>query len=166
MTNDAANITRQSSASLREVTVDTFRAVCDLSDTLSEAHQHMVAPNVQSIAQAYFSRHAWFRAIYADETPVGFLMLHIGTSPGERLQFPGYFLWRLMVAAPYQGLGLGRRAIELVMDKIRAEGATELLASCGQGEGSPEGFYHKLGFRRDGTMYGDEVGLRLELGNR
>ena len=166
MTNNAASITRQSAVSLREVTIQTFGAICDLSDTLSEAHSHMVAPNVRSIALAYFSRHAWFRAIYADETPVGFLMLHIGTSPEERIQVPGYFLWRLMIAAPYQGLGFGRRAMELVMDKIRAEGATELLASCHQGEGSPEGFYRKLGFRPDGTMFGHEVGLRLELGNR
>jgi len=39
----------------------------------------------------------------------------------------------------------------------------ELLVSCGQGEGSPEGFYLRMGFKHDGKMYGDEIGLSLSL---
>jgi diamine N-acetyltransferase len=163
VTHDADRIGRHSTVSLRQVTIQTLGAICDLSDTLDEAQSRMVAENVHSIAEAYFSRHAWFRAIYADETPVGFVMLHIGTSPGESIQIPGYFLWRLMIAAPYQGLGFGRRTLELVFDKIRTEGGTELTTSCFPGEGSAMGFYRKLGFEPDGTMHGGEVGLSRTL---
>lgn len=143
---------------LREVTAETVREICRLSDTLAPPKKYMVAPNAISIAEAYFNEHAWFRAIYADETPVGFLMLY--DDPEE----PEYFLWRLMVAGPHHGKGFGRRAIELLVDYVKTRpGATVLETSCGQGPGSPEGFYRKLGFERTGKMLGHEVGLSLKL---
>jgi diamine N-acetyltransferase len=151
-------LTADSVVSLREVTQDTVIAVCKLSDTLSPAHRRMVAPNSVSIAEAHYEPRAWFRAIYAGETPVGFIMLY--DSPEEKT----YFLWRLMIAAEHQGKGYGRRAVEQLIDYVRTRpDATELIVSCGEGEGSPEGFYHRLGFRRNGRMYDGEVGLALPL---
>jgi diamine N-acetyltransferase len=150
--------TRESTVSLREITEETVEEIINLSKTLSEAQRKMVADNAKSIAQAHFSKHAWFRAIYAGETPVGFIMLY--DNPDE----PEYFLWRFMVAGPHQGKGYGRKAIDLLLDYVRTRpGAKELLTSCVEGEASPEGFYRRLGFERNGQMYGDEVGLRLEL---
>jgi diamine N-acetyltransferase len=143
---------------LREINEDNLREVCDLSRTLSDAQRHMVADNSLSIAQGCYSKHAWFRAIYAGETPVGFLMLY------DDPETPEYFLWRLMIAGPYQRMGYGRRAVEMLIEHVKARpGARELLVSCGEGEASPEGFYLQLGFRRDGKMYDDEVGLSLPL---
>ena len=49
--------------SLREVTAETVRTVCDLS--VAPDQRRFVATNAQSIAEAYFSREAWFRAVYA-----------------------------------------------------------------------------------------------------
>jgi len=147
--------------SLREVTGETVRAICRLSDTLTPPRKYMVAPNAVSIAEAHFEPKAWFRAIYADEKPVGFIMLY--DDPGE----PMFFLWRLMVATAHQGKGFGRRAVELLLDYVQTRpGATELLVSCGEGAGSPEGFYQELGFRRNGKTYGDEVGLVLPVAQR
>jgi diamine N-acetyltransferase len=144
--------------SLREITAETVREVCKLSDTLTPPRKYFVAPNAVSIAQAYFEPKAWFRAIYADETPVGFLMLY--DDPDE----PEFFLWRLMVAGPHHGKGFGRRAIDLLVDYVKTKpGAKVLETSCGQGPGSPEGFYRKLGFERNGKMVGHEVGLTLGL---
>jgi diamine N-acetyltransferase len=155
---DDTSIGPEAVVSLREITGETVRDICRLSDTLTPPQSHMVAPNAVSIAEAHFDPHAWFRAIYADETPVGFIMLY--DAPEE----PVYFLWRLMVAAPHQGKGFGRRAVEQLIERVRTRpGATELVVSCGEGDGSPEGFYRKLGFRGNGKMYGDEVGLSLAL---
>lgn len=153
---------RDAVISLREVTAETVRTICKLSDTLSDAQKRMVAPNAVSIAEAHFSEHAWFRAIYADDTPVGFVMLYIGPD-NEEPSKEVHFLWRYMIAGPHQGKGYGRRVLQLVIMDIKARGATELFTSCGEGEASPEGFYRSLGFERDGNMYGDEVGLRLKL---
>lgn len=55
-----------------EITKDTVRAVCKL-DAGDGGRQ--VAPNAVSIAQAYFHREAWFRAIHADAALVGLLTL-------------------------------------------------------------------------------------------
>jgi diamine N-acetyltransferase len=148
---------------LRKVTADTVRAICRLTDTLMPPEKYFVAPNAVSIAQAHFEPKAWFRAIYADETPVGFVMLYDdpGDPPGHE---PDYFLWRFMVAGPHHGKGFGRRGIELLIEYVKTRpGATALETSCGEGPGSPEGFYRKLGFERSGQMLDDEVGLRLRL---
>ena len=144
--------------SLREITAETVVTICRLSETLVEPQKRMVAPNAISIAQAHFSKHAWFRAIYADDEPVGFIMLY--DNPDE----PTYFLWRLMVAVPHQGKGYGRKAIEHLIEYVKTrQRATELLVSCGQGEGSPEGFYQALGFQRNGQLEGNEVVLSLAV---
>lgn len=144
--------------SLREITAETLRPIIRLSDTLTPPKKYMVAPNAVSIAEAYFEKKAWFRAVYADETPVGFVMLY--DDPDE----PDYFLWRFMIAEPHHGKGYGRRALQLLIDYVKTRpGATALETSCGQGPGSPEGFYRKIGFERSGKMIDDEVGLILSL---
>lgn len=152
------NVNANSIVSFQEITEDPVVTICNLSDTLSPQQKKFVAPNAQSIAQAYFNEHFWFRAIYADNTPVGFIMLY--DDPGE----PVYFLWRFMIAGPYQGLTFGKKAIRLLIDHVRTHpGAQELLVSCAEGEGSPEGFYRKLGFVRTGRLQGDEIVLSLAL---
>ena len=156
---DATAVGPDAQVSLREVTAETLFVVCQLSNTLTELQKHMVAPNAYSIAEAHFAQYAWFRAIYADEVPVGFIMLH-DTAEEE----PGYLIWRLMIGGPYQGMGFGRRAVALLIDYVRTRpGATELLTSCHLGEGSPEGFYLKVGFKHTGKMHGNEAVLSIPL---
>jgi diamine N-acetyltransferase len=143
---------------LREITKETVLQICDLSDTLLESQHKMVAPNTISIAQAHFSDHAWFRAIYADETPVGFIMLY------DDADKPEYFMWRLMVADPHQRKGYGRRAVELLIDYVRTKpGAKELLTSYVPIEGGPKEFYLKLGFEPTGEVDEGEIVVRLAL---
>ncbi len=144
--------------SFREITRETVISICRLSDTLSDAQKRMVAPNAQSIAEAYFEPYAWFRAIYANDTPIGFVMLY--DDPNE----PKYFLWRLMIAGPWQRCGYGKEAMSLLIAYVRTRpGARELLVSCEEGEASPEGFYERLGFRRNGEVLNGEVVLSLEI---
>ena len=143
--------------SLREVTADTVRTICAL--TVAPSQQGFVAPNAVSIAEAYFTPAAWFRAIYADETPVGFVMLERDPERHE------YGLWRFMIAEPFQRSGYGRRALELVVDDIRSSDpdATELLTSWAPGEGGPEPFYVKFGFVATGEVEEGELMGRFRL---
>lgn len=143
--------------SLREVTQDTVRDICRLQ--VGPGQDRFVAPNAVSIAQAHFEPKAWFRAIYADEEPVGFLMLY------EDREKPEYFLWRLMVAAEHQGKGYGRRALELLVERVRGlPGARELGTSYVPGADGPEGFYKRFGFIDSGEMDDGEAACRLPLG--
>jgi diamine N-acetyltransferase len=153
---EAAIVTQESDITLREITGDTVRTICNLK--VSEPQNSFVAPNAVSIAQAYFAETAWFRAIYAGDTPVGFLMLDKNTKK------PEYFLWRLMIDEKYQRMGFGYKAMKLLIEYVKGlPGATEFLTSCVPGEGSPEDFYNKLGFTRTGEMDGVEVVMRLPL---
>jgi diamine N-acetyltransferase len=143
--------------SLREVTADTVRAICRL--TVRPDQQEFVAPNAISIAQAHFTPSAWFRAIYADETPVGFVMLERSNETHE------YGLWRYMIAAGHQGKGYGRRGLELVIEDIRAADpdATELTTSWYPAPGGPEPFYLGFGFVPTGEIDDEEIVGRLDL---
>src|SRR3972149_6826004 len=153
---DGQEVSLDAVVSLREVTAETVRQVCKLSDTLPEAQQKMVAPNAVSIAQAHFSDKAWFRAVYADEVLVGFVMLY--EAPEEHQ----YYLWRLMIAGPYQGLGYGKRALELLIEYVRTRpGAEGLYTSYVPAEGGPQGFYRKLGFEPTGEVDGGELVAKL-----
>jgi len=146
----------RSVVTLCEVTEDTVRAICDLS--VRDEQRKFVAPNAVSVAQAYFSGYAWFRAIYAEETPVGFLMLH------DQPETPEYYLWRFMIDARYQSMGYGRSALGLLVEHVKTRPhATELLTSVLQADGGPQGFYEKMGFKLTGEYEEGEAMMRLLL---
>lgn len=141
---------------LKEITKDNLTDVLKLK--VGEGQDGFVADNSVSIAQAHYSDYAWFRAIYADDIPVGFIMLSDNPEEGD------YFLWRLMVDGKYQGQGYGKKAVELLVDYVKTRpNANELLVSYGEGEAGPAKFYEKLGFVPNGEKYGDEVGASLKL---
>lgn len=147
----------------KRITANTVVQICSLSETLTLQQRKMVADNARSIAQAHFSENTWMRAIYADETPVGFLMLHTGSDYEDGIDCPGVFLWRFMIAGPFQRKGFGKKAMKRLIAHLRAQGVGELYTSCGQGDESPEGFYRRLGFTPTGELYGDEIELVLRL---
>jgi diamine N-acetyltransferase len=143
---------------LAEITEDTAPGILLLSETLTEPQRSMVADNAVSIAQGHFSPYAWFRAIHAGKAPVGFLMLY------DNAEEPDYFLWRFMIAEPYQGRGYGRQAIDCLLEYVRTRPNAKVLeVSCSQGPGSPEVFYQRLGFIPTGELLGEEVVLKLDL---
>lgn len=142
---------------LREITRDSVRAICKLE--VAPEQRGFVAPNAVSIAQAHFEPKAWFRAIYAGDTPVGFVMLR------DDAEAEDYFLWRLMVAAEHQGKGYGRRALDLLVEHVRSRpGARTLRSSYIPGDAGPAGFYRRYGFVETGEIHGTEVVIRLDLG--
>ena len=141
---------------LREITAGTVRTICDLE--VRPEQRGYVAPNAVSIAQAHFQPRAWFRAVYADETPVGFAMLDLNVEQRE------YFLWRFMIAGEHQGKGYGRGALDRVVEHVRGlPGGRTLYSSYREGEQSPGGFYRAYGFVETGEVKGDEVQIRLDL---
>src|SRR5918999_3264218 len=105
----------------------------------------------------------WYRAIYADDEPVGFVMLSWNVTPDPPRIIGPWFLWKLLIDARHQRRGYGRAAVRLVADIVRSEGATELLTSYVPGDGEPWPFYRSLGFRPTGDL--DENGeIILSLG--
>lgn len=148
--------------SLREITAETVRAVIKLAVT--EYQNRFVAPNAVSLAQALFSPQAWYRAIYLDEEPVGFVMLSDDSLLSPPREHAEIGVWRFMVDAKHQRQGIGRAAMQLVIEHVRRKGLFEKLAiSYVPGEGSPEPLYRSLGFEPTGEIDEGEVVMTLAL---
>ena len=156
MTLDASKV------SLREITSETVIPVVRLS--VAENQKHFVAPNAVSLAQALFAPEAWYRAIYHEEDLVGFVMLHDESLRSPAPAEPAVGVWRLMVDTRFQSRGIGRAALQLVVEHVRSKGLFKTLQlSYVPGPGCPELFYLSLGFRHTGQMDGQEVVLALPL---
>ena len=148
--------------SLRKITAETVRAVTKLS--VAESQKGFVASNAVSLAQALFSPEAWYRAIYFADELVGFVMLadeSLGPAPPEK---PGIGVWRFMIDEKFQGKGIGRAALLLVIKHVREKSVFDALElSYVPGPGCPEPFYLGLGFRHTGTVDEGEVVLEFPL---
>jgi diamine N-acetyltransferase len=140
---------------LREITSETVRGVCGLE--VAEEQRSFVAPNALSIAEAHFTPHHWMRAIYADGDPVGFLLTY------EDPEEDSFWVWRFMVDARRQRQGIGRQAMELLLDRWRSLGATAAALSVIPANRKTIAFYQSLGFQLTGEEEGRELVMRREL---
>lgn len=146
----------QAGVHLRVVDTGNVRAACKLE---MEPGQHrFVAPVAVSLAEAYVQPDvAWPRLIYDGESMVGFVMAEFDKTEGE------YYLWRLNIAAGHQRNGYGTFAVSEVARESKRRGATTLLTSYVPGEGTPQGFYERLGFIPTGAVDEGEIVMSKSL---
>ncbi|MER5552846.1 GNAT family N-acetyltransferase [Streptomyces sp. NPDC002793] len=149
---------------LEKVTPDNVLDACRLK--VAPGQERFVAPVARSLAEAYAEPGtAWPRLVYDGDRLVAFVMAFFDvrfdpTNPEDRLRSG---LWRLAVADGEQGKGYGRFAVEAVCEEILRRGQKRVTVSWVEGEGGPEGFYLRLGFRRTGEMDEDEVVAEMDL---
>jgi len=148
----------------RKITAANLESVLALRTTPEQGR--FVSSIANSMAEAAECPEAkpWHRAVYADERPVGFVMLSWNVEP----QPPGikgpWFLWKLLIDYRHQRQGYGQEVVRQVVDLVRANGGTELLTSYVPGEHGPAGFYSLLGFTPTGDVDPDgEIMMRLDL---
>jgi len=155
-----------SGVSLREITDQNREAVVALRIAVSqEGYVSSVADSLEE-ARDTPEGNPWYRAVYADDQPVGFVMLSWDVTPDPPRIIGPWFLWKLLIDERYQGCGYGREAVRLVARIARDQGASELLTSYVAGDSSPESFYRQIGFVPTGEE--DEKGekvLALRLRN-
>ena len=145
-----------SDVTLREISQDTVTQIMALK--VGPDQEHLVATNAQSIAEAHFNKDAWFRAIYAGDTLVGFVMI------SDIIKKAEYFLLRFMIDARYQRSNFGRRVTELLINHVRTRpNAEELYVSYHGGEGGPEGFYQRFEFEPTGEIEDGEIIAKMKL---
>jgi diamine N-acetyltransferase len=132
--------------------------------TVSPAQERFVAGVAESLVEAVEepAGRAIYWAIYAEDVPVGFVMI------SDEVDAPGYisqYLWRLLIDQRYQGRGYGAAALDLIVEYFRRRSGVEVMwTSCGEGDGSPLGFYERYGFTQTGDrVFDDEILLRLEI---
>ncbi|SFD76880.1 diamine N-acetyltransferase [Paenibacillus catalpae] len=109
---------------LRKITLDNRRAIFNLE--VSEDQRQFVASNLSSVASCYVlatnGGHPFPFAIYADEQPVGFVMITYKLTSYDlpTMADDAYCILRLMIASQYQNRGYGREAMAKILEFIRS----------------------------------------------
>ena len=158
MTSISSNSTpsKEATITLREVDKDNWVTVAELKP--GKGRRGNVEKNIWSICSGQLAPDTFLRAVYADETPVGLLLMEICDSTDT------YFIWRFMIDGQYQKLGYGQRSIRLAIAHVRQHHPqAKRMTLCstppeGKGhkkpkmvvrpEDSPFKFYEKLGFKQ------------------
>jgi diamine N-acetyltransferase len=147
--------------SLQEINHENLESVLVLQVTESQK-KHYPRSNAQSIAEGHYPADddpVWIRAIYADGTPVGFLMTSEAPDQGE------YFLWRIMIDAEYQSKGYAAQAVGQLIQRVKDTPNGKSLITSHLEENKLAGrFFENLGFSYTGEMLGElDCLMRLDL---
>ena len=125
---------------------------------VKEEQKDQVAPNPVSIAEGHYSDEAWFRGIYFNDTPVGFVMLWIDKEK------PKYWVWRYMIDKNQQGKGYGKAALIQVIDFLKTmPNIEEICLSYVPKENGADAFYTKLGFIDTGEEKEGEILMKYMI---
>ena len=144
---------------LEPIDESNFEAVVALD--VQDDQRHLVASNTRSIAQAYIYKHAEPYALKSGDTIVGFTMLYPLTSHGEPAVVN---LVRIMIHSTYQRQGLGRTALESIIENIRRRpGARAVQLSVLPENLGAIRLYEAAGFTDTGQVVEGEQVYRLRL---
>jgi diamine N-acetyltransferase len=137
----------------------TVRAREFLRLDVREDQRGLVASVAESYSDALFPPEdpngpplVWIRGVLRNSEPAGFVMCADQT---EQQKDP--WLWRLLVDKSQQGCGIGRFAVESVLNRYREMGCARVLVCWAPIDGNAGDFYKKFGFVETGEKMGDEI---------
>lgn len=148
---------------LRKITLENRRAIFNLE--VSEEQRRFVASNLSSVASCYVLATnegcPLPFAIYADEVPVGFVMLTYGITGYDlpSIADDSYCILRLMIDKNYQNRGYGREAMGKILEYIRTFPAGPALYcwTCYEPDNAiARKLYESFGFRENGEICHNE----------
>jgi diamine N-acetyltransferase len=140
---------------LVELSADTIVQVNNLS--LKPGQEQFLAPVSYGIAASVLDpKTTWQRVVLDDDAVVGFVSANFDVKAN-----PEHFrsvLWRINVDADDQGRGVGRFAVEGLIEEAKRRGFERLNVIYEAGEGGPEAFFLRVGFSPVGeTEYGETI---------
>lgn len=144
---------------LREITPDNYRAIFALK--VAPGQEGFVANNVYSLAQAKVFAAAVPLAIYAEDTPVGFVMY----TPEDAGKFS---IWRYMIGAEHQQKGYGRAALKVVLNHLSTQNPAcrEVVLSYEPANTVAARLYASFGFVETGEVDDGELVASLALNGK
>lgn len=144
---------------LREITKENLIPVTDLQ--MEDSQAGFVEDNLFSIAECYLYPEFIPKAIYDDETPVGFVLYYFVEDDPDYV-----FLHRIMVDKNQQGKGYGVRSLDLCFEEFKKEfpsiGCVELIHYPDNDRAAA--VYEKAGFKLTGGRVKSTPG-RIERGS-
>ena len=145
---------------LRLVEIDRYNYLSVLDLSVSTEQKSFVASNQYSLAQAYVQPECVPLALYAENKPIGFAMYSLDENDHQ------YWIYRLMIDQRYQGVGYGREAMKLLIERIRElmdDEHKRIYISFEPENEIAKALYESLGFVPDGRILYGEVVYFLEL---
>lgn len=128
---------------------------------LHPGQENFVAPNIDSIANAYVEPTFVPLAVYAGDELAGFVMY------GQHPETGAWWVIRLMIDRDHQGNGYGRAAMKAVIAMMIEEvGCDEIVTSFNPENAVAAGLYASLGFQPTGEIEDDEPLVLLRLADR
>jgi len=128
------------------MTDDQLRFVSDVEESIQEAAE---------VPEA----NPWYRGVYDDGVPVGFVMIAWDVPPTDGLIGP-WFLWKLLIDRDHQRRGYGQAVLDLIVQIVRENGGTELFTFYTDRPGGPGPFYARLGFVPTGEHQGEVLAVK------
>lgn len=143
---------------LKDVTIENWNTVIRLRT--SKEQSRFVADNCVSLAQAHYQKECIPLAIYDDDVAVGFTMYCLDPVDRE------YWIFRLMVDAKHQSKGYGRKAMELLVERIKEDKDHHRIYISFEPENIwAKKLYASLGFVPDGRVVDGEIVYQLIYGH-
>jgi diamine N-acetyltransferase len=140
---------------LVELSAATIVAVNNMS--LKPGQEQYLAPISYGIAATVINpQTSWQRVVLDANEVVGFVSANFDPeAPQEHFKS---VLWRINVDADDQGRGVGRFAVEKLIEEARERGMERVNVIYEAGEGGPEVFFQRVGFTPVGeTEYGEVI---------
>lgn len=140
---------------LKEITRDNFWDVVSLE--VAPEQSDFVTSNAVSIAQSKVQPECIPLAVYDDELMVGFLMYCIDEDDGE------YWIYRMMIDKNYQSKGYGKKAMQLLLDKMKEDTThNKIFLGVHKESVAAVKLYESFGFKFNGQVFGSEHIMSLD----
>jgi diamine N-acetyltransferase len=140
---------------LVELSATTIVAVNNLS--LKPGQEQFLAPVAYAVAGTVANpATAWQRVVLDNDEVVGFVSANFDLdAPQDHFRS---VLWRINVDADDQGRGVGRFAVQKLLEEARDRGMDHVDVIYEAGEGGPQAFFDRVGFTPVGeTEYGEVI---------
>ena len=144
---------------LKAITEDNFIDAFNLK--LASGQERFVSHPIRSLAQAYVYRNQCQPfGIYVDGTMVGYVMVIYD------YDIPEYDIWHMMIDESMQGKGIGREALNKVIEYIRTKpfgNSGRIALTCNKDNPIAKKLYESKGFSATGVEDEDELELVLTV---
>ncbi|MBT2474380.1 GNAT family N-acetyltransferase [Microbacterium sp. ISL-103] len=143
-----------------ELSAATIVAVNNMS--LKPGQEQFLAPVSYGIAATVIDpQTSWQRVVLDGDEVVGFVSANFDPeAPEEHFRS---VLWRINVDADDQGKGVGRFAVEQLIDEARERGFDHVNVIYEAGEDGPEAFFLRVGFTPVGETEYSEVIAQIRI---
>ena len=160
-------LTRDARITFAEIAKDNVNPIVRMNP--GAVGERMVATNGISIAQGTYNKNAWFRAVMANDTPVGFVMLFdptldLDAAKTQDEALDSLYIWRFMIEFKHQGKGYGEQVMKLIIERAKSMPTIRSVSlSYVLSDGNAKPFYERMGFRKTGKVTDGEMEMILPI---